>query len=174
MKKHVDHIVIKLNSSKRSRSDLVVPAKNGGTHNNEWRQRTQENSRSSPAPSNPFTKIHHKNRPLKVCFLSDEMKATACTQCGKEFPRRQMVIPFDIVLFHEKKWMYPNVNNPGMKLPSSKYTIKFYCVDGSCVRTRFPYFDPTLNMETSSSVEKRLKDSHKQLLKDQLGLNLLN
>ena len=69
--------------------------------------------------------------------------------------------------------MYPDVNNPGMKLPSSKYTIKFYCVDGSCVRTRFPYFDPGLYMEASLSVEQRLKDSHKQLLKDQLGFNLI-
>lgn len=69
--------------------------------------------------------------------------------------------------------MYPDVNNPGMKLPSSRYTIQFYCVDGGCVRTRFPFFDLTLYMEASQSVEQRLKDSHKQLLKDRLGFNLI-
>lgn len=174
LKEHVDYVVVKLSTSGKSRSGLVVPVKDaagkkGATHKNVWRPQRQGSSQSSSAPVHPFTKIHHNNRPLKVCFLADDTRATACTQCGKDFPRRKIVIPFDIVLSHEEKWMYPDANNPGMKLPSPRYTTKFYCVDGRCVTARFPYFDPTVYLEISS-VEHRLKDSHRGLLKKELGL----
>lgn len=46
--------------------------------------------------------------------------------------------------------MYPDANNPGEKLPSSKYTAKFYCVDDKCNKARFPYFEPKLYLETKS------------------------
>ena len=108
-----------------------------------------------------------------MCFLSDEVKAISCTQCGKEFPRRKPVIPFDIVLSHEEKWMYPDANNPGEKLPSSKYTTKFYCVDARCVKARFPYFETKLYLETKS-VEQKLKDSHRTVeILNRIGLGRL-
>ena len=173
LKKHADHVAVRLSTSKKSRTGLVVLVKNavgkkGGTHKNARRPQIPESYNSASAPVKPFTKIHHNNRRLKVCFLSEEVKATACTQCGKEFPRRKTVIPFDIVLSHEEKWMYLDANNPGVKLPSSKYTTKFYCVDGKCITARFPYFEPKLYLETKS-VEQRLKDSHRTLLKEELG-----
>ena len=52
-----------------------------------------------------------------------------------------------IVLSHEEKQMYADVDNPGEKLPSSKCTTKFYCVDGRCVKAGFPYFEPNLYLE---------------------------
>ena len=136
LKQHVDYVVVRLSTSRilGVRSD-------------------------SASAVQPFTKIHHNNQPLKVCFLTDEVKAISCKQCGKEFPRRKNVIPFDIVLSHEEKWMYPDANNPGEKLPSSKYTTKFYCVDSRCIKARFPYFEPKLYLETKL-VEQRLKESH--------------
>ena len=142
--------------------------KKGGTHKNAWRPQRQESHHSSSEPANHFTKIYHNNRPLKVCFLSDEDKATDCRQCDKAFSRRQLVIPFDIALSHEEKWLYQDKNNPGLKVLYPRYTTKFYCVDSGCVRARFPYFDPALYLDTSS-VEHRLKDSHRGVLKRELG-----
>ena len=172
LKHHVDYVVVRLSTSKKSRTGLVVPAKSavgkkGGTHKNARRSQKSE-SKDSASAVQPFTKIHHNNQPLKVCFLTDEVKAISCKQCGKEFPRRKTVIPFDIVLSHEEKWMYPDANNPGEKLPSSKYTTKFYCVDSRCIKARFPYFEPKLYLETKS-VEQRLKESHRTLLRKELG-----
>jgi len=100
LKKHVDFAVVKVNTSKKSRTGLGVPTKyaagkKGGTHKNAWRPQRQERSHSSSEPANRLTKIHHNNRPLKVCFPSKEDIATDYRQCGKEFPRRQLVIPFD-------------------------------------------------------------------------------
>ena len=172
LKQHVDYVVVRLSTSKKSRTGLVVPAKSavgkkGGTHKNARRPQKSESNDSASAVQ-PFTKIHHNNQPLKVCFLSDEVKAISCKQCGKEFPRQKTVIPFDIVLSHKEKWMYPDANNPGEKLPSSKYTTKFYCVDSRCIKARFPYFEPKLYLETKS-VEQRLKESHRTLLTKELG-----
>lgn len=150
-----------------------MPSKNaagkkGGMHKSAWRPQRQESSHFSSVPVKLFSQIHHNNRPTKVCFLSDEAKAIACRECGKEFPCRQIVIPFDIMPSQEEKWMYLDVNNPGLKLPSSKYTTKFYCVDGKCVTARFLYFDVKLYLDTNS-VEHRLKESHRHLLKNELG-----
>ena len=52
------------------------------------------------------------------------------------------IVPYNIVLSHEERWMYPAPNAPGIKLPSPKYTRKFYCVKRSCITKRFPYFNP--------------------------------
>lgn len=155
LKKHVDYVAVRLITSKKSCSGLVVPVKsavgkNGGTHKNARRPPKTESNNSASAPVKPFTKIHHYNQPLKVCFLSDEVNAISCTQCGKEFPHWKPVIIFNIMLFHEEKWMYPDANNPGEKLPSSKYATKFYCVDARCVKARFPYFETKLYLETKS------------------------
>ena len=136
-------------------------------HKNAWRPQRQESSHSSE-PVNPFTKIHRNNQPLKACSLSDEDKDTDCRQCGKEFPHRQLVRPFDIALSHKEKWLYTDKNNPGLRVPSATYTTKFYCADSGCVRARFLYFDPALYLDTNS-VEHRLKDSHRGLLKRKLG-----
>ena len=114
------------------------------------------------------TAIHHNSRPLVVRFLSQEPKAIECRQCGTEFPRRKMVIPFDIVLAHEEKWMYPDPKIQGKKLPSAKHTTKFYCAKGSCILSRFPYFDSSY-LEISADVKSGLKDAHRNLIQMELG-----
>ena len=111
LKKHVDYVVVKLSTTKNSRSGLVVPAKKaagkkGGTHKNAWHPQRQESSHFSSVPVKLFSQIHHYNRPIKVCFLSDEAKAIACRQCGKvslqancdpirhhAIPRRKVDVP---------------------------------------------------------------------------------
>ena len=53
-----------------------------------------------------------------------------------------MVILFDIFLARKEKRMYPDPNNQGGKLPSTRYTTKFYCIKYSFILSRFPYFGP--------------------------------
>ena len=88
-----------------------------------------------------------------------------------EFPRRKLqlvkCVPFDIVLAHEEKWMYPDPQNQGAKLPSAKYTTKFYCIKCSCVLNSFPYFNFSY-LEISVDVKSRLKDEHRKLIQEEL------
>ena len=68
---------------------------------------------------------------------------------------------------HEEKWMYPDPTKPNRKLPSAKYTVKFYCVKHSCIKERFPYYDSSL-MQIPIDVKGRLCESHKNLLAEEL------
>jgi len=146
-----DHIEFVLRSPRRSKpfkGALVEPEKNaagkkGGTHKNPWRPSSNHNKNiplAAPTQARPFTEIYHNNHPLVVCFLSDEPKAVECKQCGMAFPRRLLVAPYDIVLSHAEKLMYPDPKCSRNKLPSPRYTTKYYCLKRDCVMKRFPYF----------------------------------
>ena len=119
--------------------------KKRGKAKNHWRLPRQDSSGTtrSGVVDSPFTKVYHNNRPLLLCFLQDCPKAIKCKQCLFEFPRRPIILPLDILLVHEERWMYPDPNNKGQQLPSAKYTTKFYCVKRSCILARFPYFNNT-------------------------------
>ena len=163
MKEHLKFIAKSPRRSKPSKSGLLEPpkeaqGKKGGAHKNPWR----------PNRKSPYSEIHHNNNPLVVCFLEDQKKAKECRQCRVEFPRRQMIAPFDIVLSHEEKWMYPSPDDPDRKLPSSKFTTKFYCVKRQCIMTRFPYFDASF-LQVDKDARLRLRPSHLGLLKAELN-----
>ena len=121
-----------------------------------------------PQPFNRSQKSTTTTNRWKCASCPTRLKLFLVNSVVKRFPRRKTVIPFDIVLSHEEKWMYPDANNPGEKLPYSKHTTKFYCVDSKCVKVRFPYFEPKLYLETKS-VEQRLKEYHRTLLRKELG-----
>ena len=77
----------------------------------------------------PFTEIHHSNQPFVVGLLDDQRNANECRHCRVEFPRRQQIVPFDIILSHQEKWMYlSSTPDPKTKLPSAKFITKYYCV----------------------------------------------
>ena len=78
--------------------------------------------------NHPYSVVHHDDKPLVVRFLSQAPKAIECRQCHTEFPRRKIVIPLDIILSLEEKWMYPDPNDQGEKLSSTRCTTKFYCI----------------------------------------------
>ena len=107
------------------------------------------------------------NKLLVLCFLDDVPKAKECRQCHIEFPRRKQIIPYDVILSHEEKWSYPDPQQPGRKLPSTKYTTKHYCVKGSCIKTRFPYYDSSL-LQIPPEASSRLQKSHLDLLNREL------
>ena len=119
------------------------------------------------SPARPFTQVHHNNKPFVLFFLDDMPDAKECRQCRIEFPRKQQITPFDIALSHEEKWLYPDPNDPGRKLPSTRHTTKYYCIQKSCMKNRFPYYQPRL-VEIPAEVRSRLKSSHLDLLKSEL------
>ena len=90
-----------------------------------------------------------------------------CRQCHSEFPHRKQVIPYNIVLSHEERWMYPNPQKTSEKLPAAKFTKKFYCAKSICVASRFPYFDSTY-LEIPTKVREALKDAHMKLIQVEL------
>lgn len=179
LKEHIKFLKKSTRFKRPIKSNLVQPqkeatGKKGSSHNNPWRQSrgNKESSTSLDISSNhPYSAIHHNDRPLVVRFLSQEPRAAECRQCKKEFPQRKLqlvnCVPFDIVLAHEEKWMYPDPQNQGAKLPSAKYTTKFYCIKRSCVLNRFPYFDSSY-LEISADVKSRLKDAHRKLIQEEL------
>ena len=177
LKEHIEFLKRSPRFHRPTKSSLVEPqkeaaGKKGSSHSNPWRPSRANNKESNSGPdvtpTHPYSAIHHNSRPLVVRFLSQEPKAIECRQCGTEFPRRKMVIPFDIVLAHEEKWMYPDPKIQGKKLPSAKHTTKFYCVKGSCILSRFPYFDSSY-LEISADVKSGLKDAHRNLIQMELG-----
>ena len=181
LKLHIEYFKKSPRRSKPSKSGLVVPekaapGKKGGANRNSWRG---SRGKTNPPCSNPesaaypFTEIHHNDRPLTLCFLSEEPKAKDCRHCRTEFPRRTMILPFDVVLAHEEKWLYPDPNTPGNKLPSAKYTTKYYCIRRNCVMGRFPYFNSKY-LEIPKEVEENLKEAHKKLIKEELNIVLVN
>ena len=92
-----------------SKSALIEPSKNaqrkkGGSHRTPWRpSRTKSTDTTN---QQAFTEIHH-NKPLVFCFLEDNPKAKECRQCHNDFSRQKKIIPYDVVLSHEK-WSYPD------------------------------------------------------------------
>ena len=125
LKEHLDYLSKLPRSPLPSKSNLVEPAKDaqgkkGGAHKNPWRP-----SRGGAAPKHPFTEIHHNNQPFVVGFLDDQPHAKECGHCRVGFLRRQQIVPFDIILAHQEKWMYPSPTDPKTKLPSSKCTTKY-------------------------------------------------
>ena len=176
LSQHLEYLRKTKGRSNPSRSELVEPTKQaqgkkGGCHKNPWRPPrallAEEKNVQSKRPCHPYSEIHHNNKTLIVCFLDDQTKAVECRQCRMEFPRRQKIVPYDIVLSHEEKWMYPDPTKPNRKLQSAKYAVKFYCVKRSCIKERFPYYDSSL-MQIPIDVQGRLRESHQNLLAEEL------
>ena len=175
LKLHIEHFKKSPRRSKPSKSGLVVPekvapGKKGGATRNSWRQShglTSASCSKTQGVAHPFSEIHHIDRPLTACFLSDEPKAIECRYCRREFPRRVTAVPFNLVLSHEEKWLYPDPKNPANNLSSAKYTKKFYCVRRRCIMGRFPYFNEKY-LEIPDDVKIKLREGHKTLIMEEL------
>ena len=170
IKDHLDFIRKTSRRNAPCKSALIEPTKDaqgkkGGSHRNPWRP-SRANS-TDARNQRPFTEVHHNNKPLVLCFLDGHPKAQEYRQCHLEFPRRKKIIPYDVVLSHEEKWSYPDPKEPGRKLPSTKHTTKYYCVNGKCIKSRFPYYDPSL-LQIPPEVNSRLQRTHFDLLSREL------
>ena len=180
LKEHIDHLLRSPRRRKHSKSALAVPdkpaaGKKGSCHKSQWRPSRGKSSDGCPqldAANRPYSDVHHNDRPLIVGFLNDELKAKECRQCRTEFSRRTTVVPFEMVLSHEERWLYPDPNKPGAKRTSTTFTKKHYCVKHSCIYRRFPYFNSTY-LEVPVEVGPRLRNAHKNLLEVELDYKTL-
>lgn len=59
LKKHVDYVAVRLGTSMKSRTGLVVPVKSAAGRKGEAQESESNNSASGLAK--PFTKTHHNN-----------------------------------------------------------------------------------------------------------------
>ena len=123
LKEHLDYFSRLPRSSLLSKGNLVKPTKDaqgkkGGAHRNPWRP-----SRGGTAQKHPFTKIHHNNQPFVVGFLDDQRNAKECRYRRVEFPRRQQIVPFDIINFCPNKksgcTLLSRIQKPNSPLQSS-------------------------------------------------------
>lgn len=175
MKQHLEFLKKSRKRTNPSKSDLLGPeagahGKKGGSHKNPWRPNRKPEETHHITSDRPFNELHHNNNPLIVCFLDDvpnKPQNEACKQCQIAFPRRQPISPYNIVLSHLEKWYYPKPDDKSKKLPSSKFTTRYYCIQKRCITIRFPYYSPSL-IEIPAEVRSRLQRSHLDLLKREL------
>ena len=103
---HVDFLLKSSCPHKPSKSNLVEPqkaGKKGSSYRNPrrpGREKSGDSANSQQGTSShvhgPYSAIHHNDKPLIVCFLSDQAKATECRQCRIEFPRHKKVTPYEM------------------------------------------------------------------------------
>ena len=95
--------------------------------------------------------IHHNDKPfiIIVCFLEEAPKAIEYRKCKTGCIRKTKIMPFDIVLSHEKSCMYPDPKDRTKWLPSASTTVKYYCIRKSCVVEIFLLLKFRLRQETS-------------------------
>ena len=165
---HLDHLKKSPRRTAPAKSNLLEPpkeaqGKKGGSHRNPWRPQKDTTAQC------PFTEIYHNNNPFTVVFLKEVPNAKQCTCCKMDFPRIVICKPYNIVLAHQERWMYPSAN--GKRLPSAKFTTKFYCVRRQCILGRFPYFKPSL-VKIPPETHCKLEESHFSILSRELDLEL--
>jgi hypothetical protein len=86
-----------------------------------------------------------------------------------------IIVPYDIVLSHQERWMRPNDQRQSAAdpthVPSSKnqLTTKYVCVKEGCVYGRYPYFRRELLLIPD---DVNLQQSHKALIERELKINL--
>lgn len=54
-----------------------------------------------------FTEPFHNEDGFDVHFLKDEKRAKRCAACFVEFPKSVTIQPFDLVMQHPERYMYP-------------------------------------------------------------------
>ena len=113
---------------------------------------------------------HHSDKPFVVTFIDDSPKAQEleCRTCKTGFIRRTKILPFDIVLAHEERWIYPDQKDKTKWVPSATTTTKYYCIRKNCIMQRFPYLNVSF-LEVPSTTKENLQISHFKLLEEELG-----
>ena len=154
-----------------SRAGLVTPVndncagKKGHKAKNPWRasrscqtsSSTSDQNTTQSVPEGFTPAVHHNDKPFVVTFIDDAPKAQECRTCKTGFIRRTKIIPFDIVLGHEK-WMCPDQRDKPKWVPSATTNTKYYSI-----MQRFPYFN-VFFLEVPSTTKENLQISHFKIL----------
>ncbi|XP_070565124.1 uncharacterized protein [Ptychodera flava] len=122
--------------------------------------------------SHPFTEYYHNNNPFIVVFVDEVAdKKALCPTCNLHFATRVKIKPFDLILKHKERYLYPDKAN--IWVPTRYQTRDvFYHLQLQCVQPRHPYFKNSFIL-ISDDVKGKLDTSHKQILKQEFDLNLL-
>lgn len=164
--------------TRKSRAGLVQPVndncagKKGHKTKHPWRASrsasTSKEQTTTLAPEGFTPAVHHNDKPFVITFLDEAPKAEECRKCKTGFIRRTKIIPFDIVLAHEERWMYPDPKDKTKWVPSATTTTKYYCIRRSCVMERFPYFNASF-LKIPPLTKESLQISHFNILEEELG-----
>lgn len=112
------------------------------------------------------TTIWHNKNPFQLMFLTSSQKK--CISCKQAFNKGNNA-PFNLCLSHKERYEYP-FNGDFHDIRQSVTEKNFYYhLDLTCVRGRHPTFQPG-DVAILESVRGQLKESHKRLLKDTMGI----
>ena len=121
-----------------------------------------------------FCEIWHNDEPFKLMHVSNSVlkarKALKCASCGTVISRLNAAPPYDIVISHPERFMYPKKTDDGRlewKPTITKMTNKLYCIKKRCLLQRHPYF--WLGLLNSGDIQ--LTIMHKEMLNEELGFD---
>ena len=110
------------------------------------------------------------NQPFEVKFLTGYIKI--CAGCRNGYARspngKVLPAPLDLCLVHKEQHVYYNVINNRQQLSSPSNV--HYHVDVSCVRLRYPDFNPQA-VQIPPDVRMRLQPAHKVMLYQTFGIS---
>ena len=119
-----------------------------------------------------FCEIWHNDELFKVINVSSTIlkarKSLKCASCANIISRINAVPPYDILISHLERFMYPTKTGDGRvewKPSLSKMVTRVYCVRRRCLLSRHPYFW----LGQLSIKEVQLTMIHKELLNEEFG-----
>jgi hypothetical protein len=135
-------------------------------------QSHDQNGGCEPLRRPQFTEAWHNENPFFIQFITKKSKR--CESCRVNFPQMDVikVAPYDIVIVHNERYMYPTPNECGegtVWVPTiRKERAVFYHVDAACVLKRHSYYQTNM-IRIDEDVRRRFKSVHWKLLRDGLG-----
>ena len=127
---------------------------------------------SSVAPATPSTSTE---TPFWLMFVKGNI--TKCTGCGKRSLRRDNgkphASPNDLCIQHKEHVLFENPYTGNFQMSKDLRNV-YYHTNSSCVRTKYPQFNPQMDLKVSREIRAKLTRAHFQLLLQQFGLSFLN
>ncbi|XP_062595876.1 uncharacterized protein LOC134257249 [Saccostrea cucullata] len=120
-----------------------------------------------------FTEPFHNEDEFEVNFLKDEKRAKRCAACGVDFPKSVVVQPFDLVMQHPERYLYPQKNQGETEwvYTAQKKRATFYHCAPECILKRHPHF--TIDkIKIPENVRSKLKPCHIKMLQSHFNMDL--
>ena len=114
-----------------------------------------------------FNEIWHNDEPFIIEHVSTIKRGAKCATCTSLISKAALA-PFNIVLAHMERYLYPEKDEQGnIKgwVPTiNKMGKKYYCVKRTCLLERHPYFW----VGSVREGDVNLEDIHRSLLKEEI------
>lgn len=112
------------------------------------------------------SKIWQNDNPFQLMFITPNQKK--CITCKKAFNKGGNA-PFNLCLSHKERYEYPFKGDFHDIRESAGEKNFYYHLDMSCVWGHHPTFQPG-DISIQESLRENLKESHRRLLKDTMGI----